>query len=633
MSAHRDTPPRPYPAIRAGVVGHRLAALMDGGTDIATLRATLRTILNQIQAAARDIAGQYPEIFAGPARLRVISPLAEGTDQIVAAEALSLGYALHVPLPCPSATYLSAFQTPSPGAGEDPRTTFAHLLAQAQSVQILDASPEAPLGPAAYAAVGRAVLRHTDVLIAVWDGAPAAGQGGTGEVVEQARAWQLPVVRIDPWRPGDWIFEANSTVPARQTLEGAVQDMLRPPAASHAAVQTARRAAPQRVARTPLAEYLATRPWPGIGGSFALTTRWAAGILLPLPIVTLGRATIHRARMEWRAVWRHADAALVHSVDQGIEEYYVWAEGLGNRYGTLHRDAASTPYLLAPFAVLLALLAHWGETLIGGRAAAVFGWTEVLVLLGIVTLYQRAVARRYHDRWIDYRSLAEELRQLAFLWPLGRPLPVIELVGESEGEAPQFAWVGWYVRAVVRDLGLCPGTWTQVHLETLREVLATAFIGSQISYHTRTAERFERVSARLEQITVWTFICALVIGLLHVSVFGQYAPVEGTLSASGSPIVRSATWQVVAIFGAIMAIYLPALGAAVHGFLSQGDFRNLAHRSQRMCEHLAPLATEVAHAPLRFEDLGVAAEKAAAVMRDEVVYWRVFVRLKPPALV
>jgi hypothetical protein len=82
-----------------------------------------------------------------------------------------------------------------------------------------------------------------------------------------------------------------------------------------------------------------------------------------------------------------------------------------------------------------------------------------------------------------------------------------------------------------------------------------------------------------------------------------------------------------------MAIYLPALGAAVHGFLSQGDFRNLAHRSQRMCEHLSPLATEVAHAPLRFEDLGVAAEKAAAVMRDEVVYWRVFVRLKPPALV
>jgi hypothetical protein len=52
-----------------------------------------------------------------------------------------------------------------------------------------------------------------------------------------------------------------------------------------------------------------------------------------------------------------------------------------------------------------------------------------------------------------------------------------------------------------------------------------------------------------------------------------------------------------------------------------------------MCEHLSPLAAEMEHAPLRFEDLGITAEKAAAVMRDEVVYWRVFVRLKPPALV
>ena len=630
MSAHRDTPPRPYPAIRVGVVGHRLAALADGGTDLPRLRTTLRTLLDRIQTTAHDTAAEHPGIFAGPARLRVISPLAEGTDQLVATEALQLGYALHVPLPCPAATYSAAFQTSPPGGGEDPRTAFASLLAQAQNVQILDDSPGATLDPAAYAAVGRTVLRHTDVLIAVWDGAPAAGPGGTGEVVDQARAWQLPVVRIDPRRSGEWTFEPNTKASTRQSLEGTIQDLLRPPVAG---VPGASARKGKRATLSPLAEYLATHPRPGIGGSFALATRWAAGILLPLPIVTLGRATIHRARIEWRALWQHTDPALAHPVSHGLEEFYVWAEGLGNRYGTLHRDAATTPYLLAPFAVLLALLAHWGETLIGGHAAAAFGWTEVLVLLGIVALYQRAVAQRYHDRWIDYRSMAEEFRQLAFLWPLGRPLPAIELVGETEGEASQFAWVGWYVRAVVRELGLCPGSWTPAHLEKLRDVLANQFIGSQIAYHTRTAERFERVSTRLEQITVWTFICALVIGLLHVSVFGRDAPIETTLSYSASPIIKSSAWQVLAILGAIMAIYLPALGAAVHGFLSQGDFRNLAHRSQRMCEHLSPLTAEVAHARLHFEDLGVIAEKAAAVMRDEVVYWRVFVRLKPPALV
>jgi hypothetical protein len=630
MSAHRDTPPRPYPAIRVGVVGHRLAALADGGTDFPRLRTTLHTLLDRIQTTARDTASQFPETFAGPARLRIVSPLAEGTDQLVATEALQLGYALHVPIPCPATTYSAAFQTSPPGAGEDPRTALARLLAQAQSVQILDDSPGATLDPAAYAAVGRTVLRHTDVLIAVWDGAPAAGPGGTGEVVDQARAWKLPVVRIDPRHSGEWTFEPNSNSPARQSLEGTIQDLLRPPVARDPG-ESARKG--KRATVSPLAEYLATHPRPGIGGSFALTTRWAAGILLPLPVVTLGRATIHRARMEWRTLWKHADPALVRPVAHGLEEFYVWAEGLGNRYGTLHRDAATTPYLLAPVAVLLALLAHWGETLIGGHAAAAFGWAEVLVLLSIVALYQRAVTQRYHDRWIDYRSLAEEFRQLAFLWPLGRPLPVIELVGETEGEASQFAWVGWYVRAVVRDLGLCPGSWTPAHLEKLRDVLANQFIGSQVAYHSRTAERFERVSTRLEQITVWTFIFALVIGLLHVSVFGRDAPVETTLSHSASPIIKSSAWQVLAILGAIMAIYLPALGAAVHGFLSQGDFRNLAHRSQRMGDHLSPLALEVAHAPPHFEDLGVIAEKAAAVMRDEVVYWRVFVRLKPPALV
>ena len=447
----------------------------------------------------------------------------------MAEEALGLGHGLHVPLPCPRRDVLSAFQAAPQTTGEDPRATFARLLDQAQSVQILDAAPDAVLDPAAYAAVGRTVLRHADVLIAVWDGAPAAGPGGTGEVVEQARAWQLPVVRIDPRHAGEWTFEANSTSPARQTLEGAVADALRPPAATHAALEATGQAPGRPFPPTPLAEYLSTHPWPGVGGSFALTTRWVAGIFLPLPIVTLGRATIHRARMEWRALWRHADATLVHPLDQGLEEYYVWAEGLGNRYGTLHRDAASLPYVLAPLAVLLALLAHWGETLIGLKAAACFGVAEVLILASIIRLYQKAVTRRYHDRWIDYRSLAEELRQLSFLWPLGRPLPVIELLGETEGEASQIAWVGWYVRAVVRDLGLCPGTWTPERLEKLRDLLATRFIGSQVDYHRRTAERFERVGGRLERITVWTFVCALVIGLLHVTVFGVYAPINRAL--------------------------------------------------------------------------------------------------------
>lgn len=51
-----------------------------------------------------------------------------------------------------------------------------------------------------------------------------------------------------------------------------------------------------------------------------------------------------------------------------------------------------------------------------------------------------------------------------------------------------------------------------------------------------------------------------------------------------------------------------------------------------MCRQLEPLMAKIALAPLSLESLGTFAEDAADVMRDEVLNWRVFVRLKPPAL-
>jgi predicted flavoprotein YhiN len=56
----------------------------------------------------------------------------------------------------------------------------------------------------AYAAVGRYVLEHCDVLIAIWDGQSAQGLGGTGDIVAQARQRGLPMAWIHAGnhRPG-----------------------------------------------------------------------------------------------------------------------------------------------------------------------------------------------------------------------------------------------------------------------------------------------------------------------------------------------------------------------------------------------------------------------------------------------
>lgn len=621
ISAGRDTPPKPYPAIRVGVVGHRLAALVDGGTDITVLRTTVRGVLEQIHAAARAVGDRYPAVFAGPARLRVISPLAEGTDQIVADEALRVGYLLHVPLPCAPATYTAAFQQPEPSTGESSRAAFGRLFGAAESVQILDGTPGVVLDAAAYAAVGRTVLRHTDVLIAVWDGAPAAGAGGTGDVVTQARLWQLPVVRIDPKYPDKWTFEPNTDAVGRQELDAVIQEMLHPPV-EHARTELL----------SPFQQYLATRPRWGIGGYFASLMRLVAGDWPPIRLVILGHASIDRARNEWQALWATVDPALVQPLNQGLEEPYVWAEGLGNQYSTLNRDASSSPYALAPLAVLLALVAHWWNTSTASIIPIVVACVEAVVLGNIVVRYVRAVNWQYHERWIDYRSLAEEFRQLAFLWPIGRPLPAVQFTGETEGEAARFAWVGWYVRAVARDLGLCPGIWTPERLTSLRRVLLERFIGYQREYHSRTMKRFDRVHAQLHNATLWIFLIAVGVALAHVLIFDRHSLLAIWTHDEQPPMINTQLWGVIIRTGAVLAILLPALGAAAHGFLNQGDFWNLARRSERMCVHLDPLAVEMAHAPATVEDLGIVAEKAADVMRDEIVYWRVFVRLKPPAL-
>jgi hypothetical protein len=125
-------------------------------------------------------AGQYVvervrevlEQFVPP--LRVISALAAGADQLVAREVLRVGGSLHVVVP--AVGYEASF----PPAD---RREYEHLLKQADDVTRLN-FPE-PSEPA-YWAAGRRVVDGCDILVAIWDGRPARGLGGTGDVVAYA---------------------------------------------------------------------------------------------------------------------------------------------------------------------------------------------------------------------------------------------------------------------------------------------------------------------------------------------------------------------------------------------------------------------------------------------------------------
>ena len=59
-----------------------------------------------------------------------------------------------------------------------------------------DPADQAESRLAAYEQVGRYVVDHCDVLIAVWDGQQSHQRGGTAEVVRYALSENRPVLRV-----------------------------------------------------------------------------------------------------------------------------------------------------------------------------------------------------------------------------------------------------------------------------------------------------------------------------------------------------------------------------------------------------------------------------------------------------
>lgn len=174
--------------------------------------------------------------FAGDPALVLVSPLASGADQLAAIHAAAHGFALHAVLPFARDVYRADF---SAGAA----ASFDTLLAGA--ARALELPGRRDTAKRAYALAGRATIAHADLLIAVWDGLPARGTGGTAEVVEYALRRGVPVIHVPSQadRPARLIWSAHDPHMAhshadeisahaldRARLDGLLATLLAPPA-------------------------------------------------------------------------------------------------------------------------------------------------------------------------------------------------------------------------------------------------------------------------------------------------------------------------------------------------------------------------------------------------------------------
>jgi hypothetical protein len=429
----------PFP-IRIGVTGHRQ---LDHPEHLIT---DVRQALSRIK-----------ELFSASADAAVVlvavSALAEGADRLVAEEILAEeGSRLEVALPVALNDYLKDFRRTGS------RQEFRGLFDRASYVW------QAPPGVSredCYQRAGRYVVDRSDAVIALWDGEPARGKGGTAEIVAYARERGTPLV---------WVQTKGDQAPCYE-------------------VDTERASVVRDAARK-LYEYNASAIGTAELRSLAGTMRARL-----IPDMT--------ADMQTDPLGLSRD-----NVADWLVPYFARAEILALRHQHRFRLLSSLIFMLAAASI----------TVVAIQATFVPGWhwlaaievAFLLILLGILRFNRRLHLR---DRWISCRFLAERLRSGYFLTLAGtgdrgsRPARLAYLSDSSEA---------WIERALAEVMARRPTLDIRpTQLGTLREYLAQQWIRVQIDYHDKAAHAQRRADEGLIRATELLFFLTLVAAFVH----------------------------------------------------------------------------------------------------------------------
>lgn len=552
--------PSPTPGLTAAIVGHRLNRI----TNPAAVQTRLEAILRTIELALDDLAGD-----PAPARLRLISALAEGADQLAVSAATVVGLGWDAVLPFPVEEYEQDF---SPGPV---REAFRGLLGRAGSVLVLDGQGVGADRDRAYDAAGKALLDNCDVLIAVWDGLPGRGRGGTHDVVEEAVRRAIPIITLAP-DGGSAVLRLR---PAGAGGNPRLEDL----------IETPLDGLPDLIGR--IVGEAAEPPWPPLMHAPRRSWNYSAYPLL-LSLVGLGKKRVPGA----------ARADLAPTPPTGpLEQAFAWWDETAVVAAQAFRSAVIVNFALAAVAVGLAAL-----SLFAGGAKWIFVLAEVatiMLLLGNTTLAGR---RRWQERWLESREMAELLRVCLMLRKVG--------VGRGMAATDDPGWKAWYVQALARSQQLEPADLSDAAAAS-RDLVAQ--VSDQATWNEATARRMHLAGHRIERFgeTLFILVLAAAIGWLVLRLMNPEAAHELTY-----------------VLTAVTA-GLPAMATASYGIGVILDFEGIADRSGRMAAALRGSLAGWEPTRANVAELQGVARLAADIMLGDVAAWRLLAqgrRLKIP---
>ena len=412
---------RPDAVLVVGVTGHREIGVEGAAAKV--IAATLHDVLQDLSDIMSASAAANVAYFSDAApRLRLVTMLADGADLLAARAAASIGGEIAAVLPYSFDEYVRDF------------TSSESLRMLSETWQVAATKLELPgtrqEGARAYERASDVMIANCDLVIAIWDGKPARGRAGTGDVVQNALAADLSLIVIDPAVPE----RAELIVPPDfESFEIPIASELpRAPLSPKLSALVTRRLTPPtgRGIRGALDDFLSEDP-------AAQTHRFEYPLLLKI-----FRTSPREPERPTEASCQLTDPGRERDKIEGVTAV---VEGFADRYGRMFRSSVSTRYLLL---VLVSLSVGVVSTLYPPAMGIAILCQIAFNGLVIYDMAQRR-KQRWQQRWLDYRSVAERLRRYRFLHPLGLGagalLPPDARVARS--------WTDWFVLRHVRATG------------------------------------------------------------------------------------------------------------------------------------------------------------------------------------
>jgi hypothetical protein len=274
-------------------------------------------------------------------------------------------------------------------------------------------------------------------------------------------------------------------------------------------------------------------------------------------------------------------------------------DDLAGHYGRLYRSSTTTQILFNIVAAFLSALALIYLPMLAGATLVVSVTVNTLVLFDA----KARTAQRWHERWLDYRVIAERLRCLQFLQPLGLGLSGTERATSR----PHLSWVDWYVRRLQRALAPPQGVITNADLTRLIGRIAEGEVPGQVKYHNGAFRQLGTLDRRLAlaaRVSLNAAIAAAVAFMVSAAVQGGGEYVAW----------HSLAW--------VMIFVLPAAAAAFTAMRAGADLALLAERSATTAAALTELQGVIRATPMTYDRAAVAATRVAGLMSAELSEWR-----------